>query len=196
MKPKILLIGGGGHCASCIDVIEQNGQFDIAGIIDEATTSPLLGYPILGCDDDLKELRLQYNFALVSVGQIKTSAIRVKLFNHLKSLGFILPKILSPRAYVSKHASVGEGTIVMHDVVINARVTVGKNCIINTKALIEHDVHIEDNCHVSTGAILNGGACLKQGSFIGSNVVTKELVHTKEFDFIKAGTVFKGYKDA
>ena len=33
MKEKIILIGG-GHCKSCIDVIEQAGTFQIAGIVD------------------------------------------------------------------------------------------------------------------------------------------------------------------
>ena len=28
-KKKIILIGGGGHCKSCIDVIESNNMFDI-----------------------------------------------------------------------------------------------------------------------------------------------------------------------
>ena len=34
-KPEILLIGGGGHCHSVIDVIEQEGKYKIAGIIDK-----------------------------------------------------------------------------------------------------------------------------------------------------------------
>ena len=27
MKETIILIGGGGHCKSCIDVVEQEGRF-------------------------------------------------------------------------------------------------------------------------------------------------------------------------
>lgn len=34
MKEQIILIGGGGHCKSCIDVIEQEGKYQIAGIVD------------------------------------------------------------------------------------------------------------------------------------------------------------------
>ncbi len=34
VKGKIILIGGGGHCKSCIDVIEQEGRFQITGIVD------------------------------------------------------------------------------------------------------------------------------------------------------------------
>jgi len=194
MKPKLILIGAGGHCKSCIDVIEQENKFIIAGIVDINTSiSDFLEYPLLGHDDDLAKLKLNYNYALIAIGQIKTPAIRIRLFDYAKSLGFKLPAIISPRAYVSKHAKIGNGTIVMHDALINAGAIVGDNCIINTKSLIEHDAVIENNCHISTGAIINGGAIIKQGSFVGSNAATKELVKTNEKDFINAGSLFKGY---
>ena len=194
MKPKLILIGGGGHCKSCIDVIEQENKFIIAGIVDINTSiSDLLGYSLLGHDDDLAKLKLSYDYALITIGQIKTPAIRIRLLDYVKSLGFKLPTIISPRAYVSKHAKIGGGTIVMHDALINAGAIVGDNCIINTKSLIEHDAVIENNCHISTAAIINGGAIVKQGSFVGSNAVTKESVDTKENDFIKAGSLFKGH---
>ena len=194
MKPKLILIGGGGHCKSCIDVIEQENKFIIAGIVDiNRSISDLLGYRLLGHDDDLAKLKLSYDYALITIGQIKTPAIRIRLLDYVKSLGFKLPTIISPRAYVSKHAKIGGGTIVMHDALINAGAIVGDNCIINTKSLIEHDAVIENNCHISTGAVINGGVIVKHGSFVGSNAVTKESVDTKENDFIKAGSLFKGH---
>jgi len=193
-KPSLILIGGGGHCKSCIDVIEQENKFLIAGIVDiNRFKSELLGYPLLGNDDDLAKLKLNYDYALITIGLIKTPAIRIRLLGYAKSLGFKLPAIISPRAYVSKHAKIGNGTIIMHDALINAGVIVGDNCIINTKSLIEHDAIIENNCHISTGAIINGGAIIKQGSFVGSNATTKESIKTNEKDFIKAGSLFKGY---
>lgn len=196
MKPKLILIGGGGHCKSCIDVIEQENKFIIAGIVDINTSiSDLLGYSLLGDDDDLARLKLNYDYALITIGQLKTPAIRVRLLDYAKSLGFKLPAIISPRAYVSNHAKIGNGSIVMHDALINAGAIVGDNCIINTKSLIEHDAVIENNCHISTGAIINGGAIIKQGSFVGSNAATKESVRTNEKDFIKAGSLFKGYEN-
>lgn len=196
MKPKLILIGGGGHCAACIDVIEQEDKFQIAGIVDKAAASErVLGYSIIGSDDDLPKLRSSYDYALITIGQIKSPSIRIRLYEYTKSLGFILPTIISTRAYVSKHAVIGEGTIIMHDGLINSRVTIGRNCIINTKALIEHDAIVEDNCHISTGAIVNGGVIVRQGTFVGSNAVTRESVKTKENDFIKAGSLFMGYEN-
>lgn len=191
MRDPIILIGGGGHCKSVIDVIEQGNQFEIVGIIDrkELVGSEVLGYKILGSDEDLKDLRHDYKYALITVGQIKSPEIRIKLFKILKSFGYELPVIISPLAYVSKHARLGEGTVIMHHALVNANVIIGQNCIINTKALIEHDAIIEDNCHISTGAIINGGVHVKAGAFYGSNATCKEYVHVS--GFVKAGSVVK-----
>lgn len=194
MKPRLILIGGGGHCAACIDVIEMEGKFDISGIVDKASDSePLLGYHLLGNDAELPQLRTSHDYALITVGQIKSPAARIRLFQYVKSLGFTLPTIVSPRAYISRHASIGEGTIIMHDALINSHATIGRNCIINSKALVEHDAVVEDDCHISTATIINGGAIIRRGTFVGSNAVTKEYVETKENDFIKAGALFAGY---
>lgn len=196
MKNKILLVGGGGHCTSCIDVIEQNAQFEIGGIIDKGVKNKsLLNYPILGGDDLLPKLKSEYRFAIITIGQIESPLIRMELFKKLLSFGYELPSIISPRAYVSKHSFIGLGSIVMHDAVINSNASIGNNCIINTKALIEHDAVIEDNCHISTGAVINGSSLIKQGTFFGSNAVSIEFASTKENDFIKAGEKFKGYKN-
>ena len=185
----IVLIGGGGHCVSVIDIIEQEGQFRIAGIVDmpEFLGSNILGYPVIGNDSDLASLAKKYQYALITVGQIKSPALRIKLFNLAAELGFILPSIISPRAYISKYTTVGKGTIVMHDVLINANTQIGENCIINSKALIEHDCLISNHCHISTSTTINGCTIVKSGSFIGSGATTKESIIIGENSFIKAG---------
>ncbi len=175
-------------------MIEREEKFHIVGIVDNAAfLDDLLGYPHLGRDDHLEQLRAECEFALVAVGQIRTPAVRARLYAQARSIGFKLPTIISPRAYVSPHATLGEGTIVMHDALVNARAVVGSNCIINSKALIEHDAIIEDDCHISTAATINGGCRVRRGSFVGSNAVTKEAVQTAEQDFIKAGSIFTGH---
>jgi len=188
---NILLIGGGGHCKSVIDVIEQEAKFSIAGIIDkkERVGEKVFDYNIIGSDKDLEEMVSRYSYAIVSVGHVKSNDARVNIYKRLKELGFKTPTIISPLAYVSKHAKVGGGTVVMHHAVINAGATVGENCIINTKALIEHDCIVEDNCHLSTSAVLNGGVKLKKNSFFGSNATSRET--SIQSGFIKAGSVAK-----
>ena len=60
----IILIGGGGHCKSVIDVIEQEGRFEIAGIVDkpEFLGSNVSGYLIIGNDSDLGNLSKKYQY--------------------------------------------------------------------------------------------------------------------------------------
>ena len=194
MKRDILLVGGGGHCKSVIDVIELEGKFKIAGIIEKDKNligQKVLDYEVIGCDEDLGKLREKYEYAFVTVGQIKTPDLRTKIYEKLKKLNFKLPVIISPLAYVSKYSKIEEGTIIMHHALVNANAKIGKNCIINSKALIEHDALIEDFCHISTAAVINGGVIVKRGSFIGSNAVTKEYIEIKENSFIKAGSLVK-----
>ena len=188
---ELLLVGGGGHCHACIDVIEAQGQYQVAGIVQPPSDGQdaVLGYPVLGDDDDLPALLTQTPNALVTVGQIKTPEIRMRLFNLLKSNDAHLPVIQSPSAYCSRRATLGEGSILMHASLINANARIGANCIINSQALIEHDAEIADHCHISTSARVNGGVRIGQGCFIGSGAILKQGIEIGAGSVIGAGCV-------
>ncbi len=73
MSFELLLIGAGGHCRSCIDVIGQEGRFNIVGIVDKTgeaesgkRNADVMVYPLIGTDDDLPDLRKKFNYALVT----------------------------------------------------------------------------------------------------------------------------------
>jgi sugar O-acyltransferase (sialic acid O-acetyltransferase NeuD family) len=193
MMKDIILIGGGGHCKSVIDVIEQEGRFTIVGIVDkpELLGTNVLNYQVIGNDSDLSDLAKKYKYAIVTAGQIKSPLLRIKLFELALNAKFTLPNILSPRSYVSRHAYVGKGSVVMHNALVNANTRIGCNCIINTNALVEHDSDVADHCHIATNAVINGSTSVGQGSFIGSGSTTKEGVAISENRFIKAGSVIK-----
>ena len=190
---EIILIGAGGHARACIDVIELAGTFKIAGLVakDEADFNENIGYPIIGTDQDLQDLRGDYKLALVTVGQIKSAATRIRLFNKLNDLKYELPVIISPRSYVSSNCKIGAGTIIMHDAVVNTKAKVGNNCIINNKALIEHDAIVGDHCHIATGAIINGEVAVGNETFIGSGALTRQAISIGENCVIGAGVVLK-----
>ncbi|MBF0208959.1 MAG: acetyltransferase [Oligoflexia bacterium] len=174
-KPEIILVGAGGHSKACIDVIENEDKFDIAGLVGlpDEVGKQVLDYSIIATDADLSELVKQYKYAFVTQGQIKSPENRLKIYNKLENMGFQLPCIVSKTAYVSSRAEICAGTIVMHRVVINADVKIGSNCIINTSAVIEHDVRIGNHTHISTGVILNGNVTVAEHTFLGSNTVVK-----------------------
>jgi len=190
VKKDIILIGGGGHCRSCIDVIEAGDEFKIAGIVDkrEKLSQEVLGYKIIACDEDLQKLTKDYKYFLITIGQIKDAAVRMGKYTLLKKLGAIFPVIISPSAYIAKTSFIDEGTIIMHNAFVNAQAVIGKNCIINTAAIIEHDVKIEDHCHISTGVVINGNSMVGQGSFVGSRSVVSHDITIKSETVIGAGS--------
>jgi sugar O-acyltransferase (sialic acid O-acetyltransferase NeuD family) len=175
-KSPILLAGAGGHARACIDVVELEGRYQVAGLtgLRHEVGIRVLGYSVLGTDAELVALRGEYQNALVTVGQIKTPEVRMALFDILGRNGYHLPTIVSPRAYVSAHAKLGAGTIVLHGAVVNAGAVVGSNCIINCQALIEHDTVIGDHCHIATAAAINSGVRIGDGTFIGSNASVRQ----------------------
>lgn len=189
MKKDLVLVGGGGHCKSCIDVIEQTDLWKIVAILDrpEKRGEAILNYTINGSDEDIPAFAEQGCSFLITLGQIKSPFVRIKLFEKLTELKAHLPVIISPYAYVSPYASVGAGTIVLHHALINTNATVGSNCIINSKSLIEHDATVGDHCHISTGAVLNGGVQMGSGNFMGSSAVTKEYITIGDRNIIGAG---------
>lgn len=192
-KLSLILIGAGGHARSCIDTIEQEGIYKIAGLIGlpEEVGKKLLGYEVIASDKDLIDLGKQYQLALITVGQIHTPEQRIRLFAHAHHAGFNFPTVIAPTAYTSPRSKIGVGTIVMHGAIINAGVRVGSNCIINSNSLIEHDASIENHCHISTGAILNGNTTIGLGSFIGSGAVIKEGVSVGTNSFVGMGLMVR-----
>ena len=170
----LILIGGGGHCKSVIDVAECLG-YNIIGILDRPTEvgKCVLGYEVIGTDDDMKRFAKEADF-IVTVGQIKSPELRIRLHKQLTVAGCSLATLVSPIAHVSHHATVGEGSVIMHQSVVNANAHIGKGCIINTFANIEHDVVVGDYCHISTGAMINGGVHIANGTFIGSQSVINQ----------------------
>ncbi len=186
---KIILVGGGGHCKSCIDVIETENKYKIIGITDKKIKF-LFNYKVFA-ESYLDKKLIKNNYALVTVGQIKNYKPRVKLFNRLKDLGYKIPTIISPLAHISKRAVIGQGTIVMHGAIVNAGVVIGNNCIINTNSLIEHDVVIGDHVHISTGVSINGGVIIGNKVFIGSHSIIRDNINIGDYSIVGANLYIK-----
>lgn len=188
-RRNLILIGGGGHCKSVIDVAELAG-YNIVGILDvpEAAGTSILDYDVIGTDDDILQYADKTEF-IIAVGFIKNPSVRLRIYNEVKRVGGKLATIVSPTAHVSRYATLGEGTVVMHHAVVNAGVQVGVNCIINTFCDIEHDVFIGDQCHISTGTMVNGNCMIGNRVFVGSQSVLVNGITIGEDIVVGAGSV-------
>ncbi len=190
-KKPLILVGGGGHCKSVIEVAESAG-YTIIGILDkpEEVGKQVLDYKVIGTDDDIPQYVDKSEF-VITVGQIKSVTIRKKIAECIKKAGGKLATIIASDATVSKYATIGEGSVILHKCVVNADAKIGKNCIINTMANIEHEVEIGDYCHISTGVMVNGMTKVGSDTFIGSGSVLYNCIEVPNNSIIPAGTIVR-----
>ncbi len=201
-KSELILIGGGGHCLSVIESIERSDKFKIIGISDlpERIGQMVGDYKIIFSDDQIplnsadipstshgdviKSLKY-----LVTVGQIKSSSIRSRIFSKLVQHNVPIATVIDPSAIVSLKAIIGEGTVILRNCFVNSGAKIGVNCIINSGAIVEHDSTIGNNVHVSTGAIINGDCKIGNDCFIGSGSIISNGITVGNDTIIGAGAV-------
>lgn len=197
-RPQLLLIGAGGHAVACIGVVEAENRFQIAGLVGrkEEVGRRILGYPVLGTDEDLPGLVRKTPHVLIAIGQIKNAQPRILAHTRASRAGATFPVICSPHAQVSPHAVLQGGTVVMHGAIVQPGARIGKSCILNSLCLIEHDAVVGDHCHISTGAILNGGTVVGRNSFVGSGTILREGIRLKAGAVIPMGRVVRRSTDS
>lgn len=193
MGNKILLVGGGGNCRSIIDVLLEEDEYDVIGIVDKTKTDmSFLSEKVFyaGSDTELEELfKDGWDKAFISLGSVGDTSIRRHLYSLVKKVGYIVPNIVSKTAVVSERCKLGEGVFVSKGAVINVCSTIGNCCLINTNSVIEHDCEVGDFVHVSPGAVLCGGVKIGADSHIGAGSVVKQYLTIGNNTIIGMGSV-------
>lgn len=79
-KPHAILIGAGGHAHACIDVIEEHGEYQIAGLVgmQDEMHAQHLGYAVIATDAELPQHAKDYQFAFITVGADRRRHIQVR----------------------------------------------------------------------------------------------------------------------
>lgn len=187
---KIVLVGFGGHAKSVIDVLERQGKYEIVGYTDIQNTSSYQGYHALGPDEKLKELfDGGVKNACISIGYMGNGTLRDRLYKTLKEIGYNLPIIVDPSAIIADNVTVGEGTFVGKNAIVNADSHIGKMCIINTGAIVEHENTIGDFTHVAVRATLCGNVMVQEHCMIGAGATVIEGTKIAADVVVGAGAV-------
>ncbi|RLA94465.1 MAG: hypothetical protein DRG83_19700 [Deltaproteobacteria bacterium] len=173
MGDPLLIYGASGHAKVIIDIIEREGRYEIKGLIDDnpkKSGENFFGYPIIGGGEILGDATYHDHWILLAIGGNLT---RKKIWDRLRSLGYKFASAIHPSAQIGRDVRIGEGTVVMANVVINPSTRVGRNAIINTGATVDHDCDIGDFVHISPGAHLAGGVSVGELTHdgIGASVI-------------------------
>ena len=196
-KEKLVVFGAGGHAKGVIDIIEQQGNYDIAGLLDDDIKHQgkrFFGYPVLGTRAALPALfSAQLCHAIVTIGD---NLSRAAVAAHLDQHGWRFASAVHPRASIGRGVKIGPGSVVMAGCAVNADAYLGGQVIVNTGATVDHDCRIEDAVHIAPGCHLCGGVSVGQGSLLGAgSTVTPGVTIGKKVIVGAGSTVIRDVAD-
>jgi len=179
----VIIIGAGGHAKVIADIIQCSGD-NILGFLDGYTNEKhFLEKPILGKDTDYSLYPNAY--FIIAIGD---SNARERIANNMRNVKWYTA--VHPTSVMSSlKTSIGEGSVVMANAVINPCAQIGKHCIINTAAVVEHDNIIGDFTHISVGTKLAGKVTIGKRTWVGVGSTVSNAISICDDCMIGAGAV-------
>lgn len=165
MNNNLLILGAGGYGHVVREIAEDSGIFDKIDFLDDS--SPLA----IGKFGDAEKFLKGYPNAVVALGNAE---LRLGYIEKLRAAGFQIPAIISPRAYVSKSAKIGNGTIVEPFSAVNANSEVGIGVLLRCGSVIDHNAKVGDFCYVDCGVVVKANNSVGFKIKIAANSVVEK----------------------
>jgi UDP-N-acetylbacillosamine N-acetyltransferase len=184
MSNKVILVGG------FIEIIElcEDNNLEIVGLIDKIERQSFFSYPLLGQDDEVKEISLKFPNSSIIITPDNPS-IRQKLFLHYRNYGFDFKTLISKNAIISKSVKIGFGSIIQTGVNVSASVNIGEFVKVNSCANIMHNAEIGNFTTIAPNAVILGYVTIGKHCYIGSNATILPHIQICDNVTIGAGAV-------
>ena len=183
MREKILLVGAGGFGRVVLEHVLS--EYDCAFLDDGVEIGTMVnGVPVIGKISDIKELYGEYKKLIVTIGNNK---LREEVYSVAKTIGYTFPSIIVPSAYISPFSSIGNGCIVLNNVVIQNNAKVGSGVILNPGVEIHHDSFVGDYALIYTNTVIRSLASIGERAHIGSTLTISNEVIIPNDAVIKNG---------
>ena len=184
MTRKIILVGAFHEMVELCEACDVQ----IAGIFDQYVEGDFMGHKILGRDEDARRLAdLLRGVPVLIVPD--APAVRRKLAAYYLSLGYRPGSLVSPRAVVSKSASIGPGTVVQSWCHISTSVRIGEFVKVNAAANLMHDSVVGDFTTIAPNAVILGRVSVGAGCYVGANATLLPDIDVGEEAIVGTGAV-------
>lgn len=189
---NILLFGGGLHTNYCIDIIKKEGKYNIVGIVDSVNDigKELFGYKVVGRQEQLKELILQYNVqgGLITIGDNWSRKIVFECIkNQIPDFKFV--NAIHPSTIIGMNVEMGVGIVIMAGCIFSPNSKVGNFCFFATGAQLEHDCTIDEFASISAGSITGGKVNIGKYSAIALGVIIIDRLSIGENTVVGSGSL-------
>tara|TARA_B100001057_G_C22508757_1_gene817021 strand:+ start:68 stop:682 length:615 start_codon:yes stop_codon:yes gene_type:complete len=193
MNKKIILIGGGTHATSILNLLERNfPKYKIFGYTDSKKTKLKINY--LGKDESIfKKYNKNSVLLVMSIGV--NTKIRSKVFKIFKKKRYNFITIIDKTSVVAASSQISEGSIIFPNSSVGPKTVIKKNVVIHTAAVIEHDSVVEENSYVGPSAVVCGNSKVGKNCLVGANSCIIEYIKMPNNSILGAsGLLNKNYK--
>ena len=193
MNKKLAIIGAGGH-GKVIGEIALLNQYEIIDFFDDrASEIKVFPFKIIGTLEYLEQHLYDYDDFFVAIGD---NQLRSDKMVWLKKNKMNIVSLVHPKSTVSKLSSLGIGTCIMANVVVNPGAIIKEGVIVNTSASVDHDCIIEDFTHISPNCSLSGSVMIGKFTHLGTGTSVHPGIHIGNNVKIGIGSrVFKNILD-
>lgn len=187
MGNEIVIFGAGGHAKVVADIVIKAGQYKITAFVDDyKDNQQLWNIPIISEKTYFANPTIAMGVVALGDNYIREKV--VKLITE-KNSKFIFIKAIHPSAQIASDTTIGVGTVVMANAVVNPSSAVGAHCIVNTAASVDHDCLIHDFASIAPGACLGGNCQVGRSSAVsvGATLLHKITIGTNSV--VGAGSI-------
>jgi sugar O-acyltransferase (sialic acid O-acetyltransferase NeuD family) len=184
---RIAIIGAGGHAKVVADAVLASGSDQIVGFFDDNPAlwkNMIFGLPVRGPITGWRDHSV--DALILGIGD---NAARKKIFAQFSSAGAKFATALHPRATLARGVVIGEGSVVLANVVVNADTQIGRDCILNTACTVDHDCIVGDHTHLAPGVNIAGDVQIGEGAFAGIGAKMIPGITVGDWAFLGAGAV-------
>ena len=182
---RLAILGASGHGKVVADTAEICGWGEVSFFDDAWPDKNMNGqWRIVGNTETLLQSLDQFEGVVVAIGN---NGIRKQKMDMLIQENAVLVSIIHPTAVISRYVSIGEGSVVFANVVVNVGAKVGGGVILNTACSVDHDCKLGDAVHISPGAHIAGDVWIGEASWVGIGASVRQGIHIGELVVVGAG---------
>ena len=179
----LAIYGAGGFGLQILDVVEDlNEPFCFVSDDNPGTTQ--CGVPVRRfeeCRDD--------EFVIAIASGRSRERLDAKISR-------VRPLLAAPSALISRHALIGDGAIVYHHSIIEAKAAIGRHFHANAYSFVAHECRVGDFVTFAPGVRCNGQVTIGDRAYIGTNAVIRQGVTIGEDAVVGMGAVVTRNVDA
>jgi sugar O-acyltransferase (sialic acid O-acetyltransferase NeuD family) len=174
---KVIIIGAGGHGREVAEILRhqqaQGENLILHGFVDDNDQlhgKQVDGLTVLGGWPWLEKV-VREEISVICA--IAFPEVRKRVVGRAENLGLSFASAVSPQAYISPRAKLGQGVMIFPFTFLSTEVEIGDHTIVHTPSFIGHDTRIAPYTTICPGVNVAGNVRVGEGCWlgIGSNII-------------------------